>query len=138
MSTGFGTRKALSSTILRNKSSVRSYMQIAPRVVANSIKKSINMTSAPLLRACSTITRRSILNTARSFSSYPAHEVVNMPALSPTMEMGSIIKWEVAVGDSFGPGTALCEIATDKATMALEATDDGVVAKLLAGQGEEI
>lgn len=58
-----------------------------------------------------------------------------MPALSPTMESGSISKWNVAEGDSFGAGDSLAVIETDKASMDFEAQDDGVVAKLLVPEG---
>lgn len=47
------------------------------------------------------------------------------------MEVGSVAKWNLKVGDSFSPGTAICEVATDKATVTFEATDDGYVAQIL-------
>jgi len=74
---------------------------------------------------------------ARFFSSsdLPYHIVVGMPALSPTMEAGSIAAWNVAEGDSFIAGDALAEIETDKATMAYEAQDDGIVARIFAEAG---
>ena len=69
--------------------------------------------------------------------SLPAHEV-RMPALSPTMEAGTIAAWKVAEGESFKDGDVLAEVETDKATVDFVATDEGVVAKLLvaAGAGE--
>eukprot|EP00937_MAST-01D_sp_MAST-1D-sp2_P003445 g3445.t1 len=72
---------------------------------------------------------------ARFLSSYPEHEVVGLPALSPTMEMGNIGAWRLKEGDSFGAGDVICEIETDKAAMEFEAQDDGVVAKLLVPGG---
>lgn len=68
----------------------------------------------------------------------PYHIVVGMPALSPTMEAGTISKWNVAEGESFAAGDSLAVIETDKATIDFEAQDDGVVGKLLkeAGSGE--
>lgn len=54
-----------------------------------------------------------------------------MPALSPTMEMGTIAKWELQEGEAFGPGSVICSVETDKATMDFEAQDDGVLAKIL-------
>jgi len=65
----------------------------------------------------------------------PYHIVVGMPALSPTMESGTISKWNVAEGDSFSTGDSLAVIETDKASMDFEAQDDGVVARLLVGEG---
>ena len=70
----------------------------------------------------------------------PYHIVVGMPALSPTMDAGTISKWNVAEGDSFSAGDSIAVIETDKASMDFEAQDDGVVAKLLvdAGAGETV
>ena len=65
----------------------------------------------------------------------PDHVVMGMPALSPTMESGTISKWNVAEGDSFAAGDSLAVIETDKASMDFEAQDDGVVAKLLVPEG---
>lgn len=47
------------------------------------------------------------------------------------MEMGTISKWELKEGESFGPGSVICSVETDKATMDFEAQDDGVLAKIL-------
>ena len=68
--------------------------------------------------------------------SYPAHIVVPMPALSPTMEAGSIAKWVIKEGDKFEPGNAICEVETDKATVTFDATEEGYLAKILVGSGE--
>jgi len=57
--------------------------------------------------------------------------VVGMPALSPTMDSGTISSWNVSEGESFSAGDSLAEIETDKATMDFEAQDEGVVAKIL-------
>ena len=51
-----------------------------------------------------------------------------MPALSPTMEEGTLAKWHVKVGDKVKSGDVIAEIETDKATMEVEAVDEGVVA----------
>ena len=67
----------------------------------------------------------------------PFHIVVGMPALSPTMESGTISKWNVAEGDVFSAGDSLAVIETDKASMDFEAQDDGVVARLLVLAGTE-
>jgi pyruvate dehydrogenase E2 component (dihydrolipoamide acetyltransferase) len=60
-----------------------------------------------------------------------------MPALSPTMEEGTIAKWLVKEGDAVSSGDLLAEIETDKATMEFEAVDEGVVGKLLVAEGTE-
>ena len=62
---------------------------------------------------------------------------ITMPALSPTMETGTLAKWIVKVGDSVKSGDILCEIETDKATMEVESIDEGVVAELLVAEGAE-
>jgi pyruvate dehydrogenase E2 component (dihydrolipoamide acetyltransferase) len=58
-----------------------------------------------------------------------------MPALSPTMETGNLTKWNVKVGDAVKSGMVLAEIETDKATMEVEAVDEGTVAKLVVSEG---
>jgi len=60
-----------------------------------------------------------------------------MPALSPTMEEGTLAKWHVKVGDKVKSGDVIAEIETDKATMEVEAVDEGVVAELLVAEGTE-
>ena len=62
---------------------------------------------------------------------------VLMPALSPTMEEGTLAKWHVKVGDKVSAGDVIAEIETDKATMEVEAVDEGVVAELLVEAGAE-
>ncbi|HLQ19655.1 MAG TPA: biotin/lipoyl-containing protein, partial [Tabrizicola sp.] len=58
-----------------------------------------------------------------------------MPALSPTMEEGTLAKWLVKEGDAVKSGQILAEIETDKATMEFEAVDEGVVGKILVAEG---
>ncbi len=60
---------------------------------------------------------------------------VLMPALSPTMTEGNLAKWHKAEGDAVSSGDVLCEIETDKATMEVEATDEGVLGKILVPEG---
>ena len=60
-----------------------------------------------------------------------------MPALSPTMEEGTLAKWMVKEGDTVSSGDILAEIETDKATMEFEATDEGIVGKILIAEGTE-
>jgi pyruvate dehydrogenase E2 component (dihydrolipoamide acetyltransferase) len=60
-----------------------------------------------------------------------------MPALSPTMEEGTLAKWLVKEGDTVSSGDLLAEIETDKATMEFEAVDEGTVGKLLIAEGSE-
>ena len=60
-----------------------------------------------------------------------------MPALSPTMEEGTLAKWLVKEGDSVSSGDIMAEIETDKATMEFEAVDEGIVGKILIAEGTE-
>ncbi len=62
---------------------------------------------------------------------------ITMPALSPTMEEGNLSKWLVKEGDKIAPGDVIAEIETDKATMEVEAVDEGTIAKLVVPAGSE-
>ncbi|AAN30047.1 pyruvate dehydrogenase complex dihydrolipoamide acetyltransferase [Brucella suis 63/252] len=62
---------------------------------------------------------------------------ITMPALSPTMEEGNLSKWLVKEGDKVAPGDVIAEIETDKATMEVEAVDEGTVAKIVVPAGTE-
>src|SRR5215207_8121564 len=58
-----------------------------------------------------------------------------MPALSPTMEKGNLAKWLKKEGEKVAPGDVIAEIETDKATMEVEAIDEGVLAKIVVPEG---
>ena len=60
-----------------------------------------------------------------------------MPALSPTMEEGTLAKWMVKEGDNVQSGDIMAEIETDKATMEFEAVDEGIIGKILISEGTE-
>ncbi|OYW31785.1 MAG: pyruvate dehydrogenase complex dihydrolipoamide acetyltransferase, partial [Azorhizobium sp. 12-66-6] len=60
-----------------------------------------------------------------------------MPALSPTMEKGNLVKWLKKEGDSVKSGDVIAEIETDKATMEVEAVDEGIIAKILVPEGTQ-
>ena len=62
---------------------------------------------------------------------------LKMPALSPTMEEGTLAKWLVKVGDTVSSGDIMAEIETDKATMEFEAVDEGTIAKIEVAEGTE-
>jgi len=62
---------------------------------------------------------------------------IKMPALSPTMEEGTLAKWLVKEGDHIGPGDIMAEIETDKATMEFEAVEEGTLAKIAIPEGTE-
>ncbi|KAJ8577575.1 hypothetical protein ON010_g1635 [Phytophthora cinnamomi] len=77
----------------------------------------------------------SVAMSARAFSSLPDHEIVGLPALSPTMEVGTIAKWNKQEGDLISAGDVVCEVETDKAVVDYEATDDSYLAKILVQAG---
>lgn len=65
----------------------------------------------------------------------PEHKKVPLPALSPTMEHGTIVSWQKKEGDQLAEGDLLCEIETDKATMGFETPEEGYLAKILIPEG---
>lgn len=65
-------------------------------------------------------------------------EIYRMPAISPTMEVGTIVEWRLKEGASFEAGAVVADVGTDKATMEAEVFDDGVMLKHLVGEGDEI
>ncbi|XP_066993208.1 dihydrolipoyllysine-residue acetyltransferase component of pyruvate dehydrogenase complex, mitochondrial [Anabrus simplex] len=66
---------------------------------------------------------------------FPPHTKVLLPALSPTMELGTIVTWEKKEGDKLNEGDLLAEIETDKATMGFETPEEGYLAKILVPAG---
>ncbi|KAL5968992.1 Dihydrolipoyllysine-residue acetyltransferase component of pyruvate dehydrogenase complex mitochondrial [Taenia solium] len=78
---------------------------------------------------------QSHIGSVRYFSSLPRHVVVTLPNLSPTMETGNVVSWAKNEGDQVGEGDLLAEIETDKATMSMDSSDEGYVAKILVPAG---
>ncbi|XP_072084636.1 dihydrolipoyllysine-residue acetyltransferase component 1 of pyruvate dehydrogenase complex, mitochondrial isoform X3 [Arachis hypogaea] len=70
-------------------------------------------------------------------SELPPHILLEMPALSPTMNQGNIAKWRKKEGDKIEVGDILCEIETDKATLEYESMEEGYLAKILAPEGSK-
>jgi len=73
--------------------------------------------------------------TPRFYSSLPDHELVKLPNLSPTMEVGTIVSWEKEEGDRIEEGEVLAQIETDKSTMEMETPQEGYLAKILVSAG---
>lgn len=71
----------------------------------------------------------------RYFADLPPHIKVNLPALSPTMETGTIVSWQKKEGDKLNEGDLLAEIETDKATMGFETPEEGYLAKIVVPAG---
>ncbi|KAH7037991.1 biotin-requiring enzyme [Microdochium trichocladiopsis] len=84
------------------------------------------------------VARRVAQDASRGFRSSAAPMAAHnftMPALSPTMTEGNIASWKIKEGDSFSAGDVLLEIETDKASMDVEAQDDGILMKIIQGDG---
>ncbi|XP_012258795.1 dihydrolipoyllysine-residue acetyltransferase component of pyruvate dehydrogenase complex, mitochondrial isoform X2 [Athalia rosae] len=73
----------------------------------------------------------------RLYADYPDHIAVTLPALSPTMETGSIVSWHKKEGDKLNEGDLLAEIETDKATMGFETPEEGYLAKIVVPAGSK-
>src|SRR5947208_9985257 len=83
-------------------------------------------------------TRRIGFEPREPFRGHPHMPIeLKMPALSPTMEEGTLAKWLVKEGDEVKSGDILAEIETDKATMEFEAVDEGKIARILVPEGSE-
>lgn len=92
----------------------------------------------PLVASPATLRLRApLLQLARGYAAkdFPPHTVIDMPALSPTMEQGNVGKWNKNTGDKLSVGDPLVEIETDKAVMDFEFQEDGYLAKQLIPEG---
>ncbi|KAK1125684.1 hypothetical protein K0M31_005233 [Melipona bicolor] len=76
-----------------------------------------------------------IFTELRYYADYPDHVKVQLPALSPTMETGTIVSWHKKEGDKLNEGDLLAEIETDKATMGFETPEEGYLAKIIVPAG---
>lgn len=74
---------------------------------------------------------------AKKVKKLPDHELVKMPALSPTMEQGKVIEWKVKEGDEVQTGDSLALIETDKSSLDFEIQDSGFIAKILVKKGSD-
>ena len=128
-----GSSLIIASRRLLHKGAVSTMLQTLPGVGSGSNQ---NDKSLSWLATTSLAVRRYSGTTAtRASKDYPPHTLFPMPALSPTMDSGTIASWALAEGDSFAAGDVLCSIETDKAAVDFEAQDDGVLAKILAQGG---
>ncbi|XP_014214220.1 dihydrolipoyllysine-residue acetyltransferase component of pyruvate dehydrogenase complex, mitochondrial isoform X2 [Copidosoma floridanum] len=91
----------------------------------------------PLLHGNSRLVVQPWEQNLRYYSDYPEHIRVPLPALSPTMETGTIISWQKKEGDKLNEGDLLAEIETDKATMGFETPEEGYLAKILLPAGSK-
>lgn len=101
----------------------------------------LTLRATPILRLSTRYTQKNLPSLThlsyRYYASnkFPVHTVINMPALSPTMTEGNLLKWHKAVGDKLEPGESIAEVETDKASMDFEFQDDGYLAKILVADG---
>lgn len=84
-----------------------------------------------------TVNRYSFHTQKCYYSSLPDHFKVPLPALSPTMETGTIVRWTKEEGEQINEGDILAEIETDKATMGFETPEEGYLAKILISEGSK-
>uniref|UniRef100_A0AC34QQA1 Dihydrolipoamide acetyltransferase component of pyruvate dehydrogenase complex n=1 Tax=Panagrolaimus sp. JU765 TaxID=591449 RepID=A0AC34QQA1_9BILA len=103
-------------------------------LVASFVGESKTYTKPSVLNAKQKIIKR-IRNYATAAVDYPQHKKIMLPALSPTMETGTIVSWAKKEGDKLSEGDLLCEIETDKATMGFEVPEEGYLAKILLPEG---
>ncbi|XP_029438105.1 pyruvate dehydrogenase protein X component, mitochondrial [Rhinatrema bivittatum] len=115
--TGAGARKMAASLRLAYCGLLRSFFGPGPRLVPRS--------SATGPRS---------FHASQGLQGVPPVKLL-MPALSPTMEEGSLVKWLKKEGERVNVGDALCEIETDKAVVTMESSDDGILAKIMMGEG---
>ncbi|XP_059446842.1 dihydrolipoyllysine-residue acetyltransferase component 1 of pyruvate dehydrogenase complex, mitochondrial isoform X2 [Corylus avellana] len=85
----------------------------------------------------STTTDNVLEKNSMKTSELPPHAVLDMPALSPTMNQGNIAKWRKKEGDKIEVGDVICEIETDKATLEFESLEEGYLAKIVAPEGSK-
>ncbi|XP_017115943.1 dihydrolipoyllysine-residue acetyltransferase component of pyruvate dehydrogenase complex, mitochondrial isoform X1 [Drosophila elegans] len=129
---------ALRSVLLRSNNATyirRSAGNIGVRALSCQLINSRNLQSIRSKLTTSQPLAGWSYNFARAYASLPEHFRVPLPALSPTMERGSIVSWEKKEGDQLNEGDLLCEIETDKATMGFETPEEGYLAKILIQGG---
>ncbi|XP_052851159.1 dihydrolipoyllysine-residue acetyltransferase component of pyruvate dehydrogenase complex, mitochondrial isoform X2 [Drosophila gunungcola] len=129
---------ALRSVLLRSNNATyirRSAGNIGVRALSCQLINSQNLQSIRSKLTTSQPLAGWSYNFARAYASLPEHIRVPLPALSPTMERGSIVSWEKKEGDQLNEGDLLCEIETDKATMGFETPEEGYLAKILIQGG---
>ncbi|KAI8380123.1 pyruvate dehydrogenase complex dihydrolipoamide acetyltransferase [Blakeslea trispora] len=109
----------------------------ATPVLAKQAARTFTSSSATKFVALRALANSTAAKDARlySSSSFPSHNVIAMPALSPTMTSGGIGTWQKKVGDEVQPGDVLVEIETDKAQMDFECQEEGFLAKVLIDAG---
>ncbi|KAL1924142.1 uncharacterized protein VTP21DRAFT_7177 [Calcarisporiella thermophila] len=105
----------------------------------NPMSRSLSSSNISYTKLYRTILQPTLYDRSRvrsySSKSFPPHQTILMPALSPTMTAGNIGVWQKKVGDAINPGDVLVEIETDKAQMDFECQEEGFLAKILVDSG---
>lgn len=112
------SKRALATVLIKKNSSI------------DSISATRSLTSSLKPQTCINYVGKCFYSNAN----LPPHQVINLPALSPTMEQGTIASWAKSEGDQIMEGDLIAEIETDKATMGLEAGEEGYLAKILIAE----
>lgn len=99
-------------------------------VRCQAVAKQVRLTTLPMKRFSSNLPPHQVLNVLSA--------IIQMPALSPTMTGGKVVKWYKKVGDPIEEGDVLCDVETDKATVPFEMVEKGFVAKILLAGDEEV
>lgn len=130
------------TTVVRVELLRSSFKRVAKSNIIRCLSVQCSKNKQILRFGSSSFTRHGILiwdkpqGCLRYFSSdLPPHNKVLLPALSPTMEMGTIVSWEKKEGDKLNEGDLLAEIETDKATMGFETPEEGFLAKIVVPAG---
>ena len=123
-------------TGLRYASAAVSAQPIRAKSEMRSMQSSFG--SCPNVLACRPVVQQRMdtrfFSRSSVMASLPEHTKIRLPALSPTMEQGTLAKWVKKEGDQIMEGDLIAEIETDKATMGLEASDEGYLAKILVAE----
>ncbi|CAO3611177.1 unnamed protein product [Mucor fragilis] len=127
------------STKALRASAARISSRAAPLLTRQAAVRSFTTTSPKPFGALRAFVIPQAQKEARGYSSksFPPHNVIAMPALSPTMTAGGIGKFQKAVGDAINPGDVLVEIETDKAQMDFECQEEGFLAKVFVSEGDK-
>ncbi|KAI8993496.1 pyruvate dehydrogenase complex dihydrolipoamide acetyltransferase [Pilobolus umbonatus] len=130
-------RRPIIRSILASGRSITS--RTAPVLVKQVYSRSFTSACSPQSIALRALGQQTLLKDGRFYStdSFPTHNIIAMPALSPTMTAGALGTWQKKVGDEVVPGDVLVEIETDKAQMDFECQEEGYLAKILVETGSK-
>lgn len=132
-----GSFKGNLKTVNCKLNRVQTYRRCLYRQTSGNVQLPQRKYNGPLLFQKKFQLSRTSFQCKQFCSGLPSHHKVPLPALSPTMEMGTIVSWEKKEGDKLNEGDLLAEIETDKATMGFETPEEGYLAKILVPAGSK-